>query len=276
MDHVSDDSYRVVKLDDRWTLHERLCVSSTNDEARVLDPWSVMRAVRQTGGRGRMNRTWYSDEGGLWMSCVVPLEDEARDWGALPLVAGLALLDAMTEYGVIGARLRWPNDLLIGDSKLAGILVERPTAGKAVIGIGVNVVNDIDTRGESLRDTPVRLIDIVSSEKTLNLESILRKIVDKVALRFDSFVESGLSGILDELNTPWKETPRRVELEIDDFLEKEAARKCPPLLRGLFMGIDETGNVLILPWNEEGKISETGPRTIPSLFIQRLKELKAE
>lgn len=98
----------------------------------------------QTGGRGRFNRKWIGEEGGLWASFTVPLsapEDTAADvhWGHLPLVAGLALFNMLRGMGLDSVRLRWPNDLLAGKSKLAGILVERPAENMAVIGIGINV-----------------------------------------------------------------------------------------------------------------------------------------
>ena len=81
----------------------------------------------QKSGRGRFNRKWVGEEGGLWSSFTVPLDTAAGvHWGHLPLVAGLALLNMLRSMGIANARLRWPNDVLIGKSKLAGILVERP------------------------------------------------------------------------------------------------------------------------------------------------------
>ena len=129
-----------------WTYHEWAEAFSTNDLARALPPWHIAVCRVQTGGRGRFNRKWIGEEGGLWASFNVPLDTPADaadgvDWGHLPLVAGLALLSMLRGMGLDSVRLRWPNDLLAGKSKLAGILVERPAAHMAVIGIGINIFN---------------------------------------------------------------------------------------------------------------------------------------
>ena len=124
-----------------WTYHEWAEAFSTNDLARSLPPGHIAVCRVQTGGRGRFNRKWIGEEGGLWASFTVPLsapEDTAAGvhWGHLPLVAGLALFNMLRGMGLDSVRLRWPNDLLAGKSKLAGILVERPAENMAVIGIG--------------------------------------------------------------------------------------------------------------------------------------------
>ena len=119
-------------------------IGSTNDRARDLaeagaDPFTVVIAEEQTGGRGREGRRWVSPPGsGLWMSVVAPpLEVSARQ--ILPLSAGLATCRAV-ESAAPGVRagLKWPNDVVIGGLKVGGILCEGgPYA--VVIGIGVNV-----------------------------------------------------------------------------------------------------------------------------------------
>jgi len=101
-------------------------------------------AGEQTAGRGRQGRAWVSDPGaGLWCSTVI------RDFphpGRLPLLAGLALIDAATALDGPPLSVKWPNDVLTLDGrKLAGILVEGRSDG-AVVGIGINV----DHSSESL------------------------------------------------------------------------------------------------------------------------------
>lgn len=132
---------------------------STNDLARTLPPRHIAVCRVQTGGRGRFNRQWIGEKGGLWASFTVPLDTphEASSeicWGHLPLVAGVALLDMLRDMGIRNTRLRWPNDLLVGRSKLAGILVERPSDHMAVIGIGVNVFNDVAGIAGMVQDRP--------------------------------------------------------------------------------------------------------------------------
>lgn len=109
-------------------------------EARDRD---VHSAREQTAGHGRFGRRWHSarDEG-LYLSLVLL---GGVDWNpaVLTMATGLAVLDAARELGLLEARLKWPNDLVVADRKLAGVLVETRSAAHAsphyVVGIGVNV-----------------------------------------------------------------------------------------------------------------------------------------
>jgi BirA family transcriptional regulator, biotin operon repressor / biotin---[acetyl-CoA-carboxylase] ligase len=106
-----------------------------------------LRALRQTAGRGRQGRNWVSPEGNLYASTLVHLRPTDPPAATLALLSGVALHEAVTAHvpGVTQLALKWPNDLMLGDAKLAGILLER--AGEAVVaGIGVNVANAPDLR----------------------------------------------------------------------------------------------------------------------------------
>jgi BirA family biotin operon repressor/biotin-[acetyl-CoA-carboxylase] ligase len=100
----------------------------------------VLVAEHQTAGRGRLERGWTSPpRSGLTFSALVRPGSPLATWGWLPLLAGVAVCDAVTATGVKAA-LKWPNDLLVGDEqrKAAGILVQVANEA-AVIGIGLNV-----------------------------------------------------------------------------------------------------------------------------------------
>jgi BirA family biotin operon repressor/biotin-[acetyl-CoA-carboxylase] ligase len=117
-------------------LHLR-STDSTNDRARALaiagaPHGTLVTAGEQTAGRGRHGRTWSAPPGrGLLLSLVL------RDVPALlALASAVAVADVVGE----GAAIKWPNDVLLDDRKVAGILAEgRPQEGWAVLGIGVNV-----------------------------------------------------------------------------------------------------------------------------------------
>jgi BirA family biotin operon repressor/biotin-[acetyl-CoA-carboxylase] ligase len=104
----------------------------------------VLLAEYQSAGRGRRGRAWLAPPGGAiclsmsWTFAAVP-----PDLGALGLVIGVCVLRALHELGVRGAGLKWPNDLLVGEHKLGGVLIDlrAESAGPAyvVIGIGLNV-----------------------------------------------------------------------------------------------------------------------------------------
>ncbi|MGH3347258.1 MAG: biotin--[acetyl-CoA-carboxylase] ligase [Nocardioides sp.] len=113
------------------------------DRAREGAPaWTVVVTEHQTAGRGRLDRTWETpDRAALTFSTLLRPEPPGGEWPWLPLLAGIAVAGALTEAGV-PATLKWPNDVLIGGRKTAGILAERldtPAGSAAVLGIGVNV-----------------------------------------------------------------------------------------------------------------------------------------
>lgn len=107
----------------------------------------VVVAGTQTAGRGRMGRRWVSPPGGLWMSVVAEPGPPAGAATLVPLAAALALAGAVRDAAGVRADLKWPNDLLVGGRKAAGILVDA-SAGRGggmdlvVVGIGVNLAVD--------------------------------------------------------------------------------------------------------------------------------------
>lgn len=112
-------------------------VGSTNTELLGRATGGVLIAGEQTGGKGRLGRAWQSAPG-TQLSLSALIDDPlAADIGLIPLVAGVAVTDVVTQ-----SQLKWPNDVLIDDKKLAGILSEADFSGatpRVVIGIGLNV-----------------------------------------------------------------------------------------------------------------------------------------
>lgn len=103
----------------------------------VEGDWLV--ALRQDAGKGRHGRAWESIDGNFLGSTLVQLRDGDPPAPALALVAGLALIEAV-EAAAPGAplSLKWPNDLMLGDAKLAGVLLER-SGERVVVGFGINL-----------------------------------------------------------------------------------------------------------------------------------------
>jgi BirA family biotin operon repressor/biotin-[acetyl-CoA-carboxylase] ligase len=104
----------------------------------------AVMADRQTSGRGRGGRAWQAPEGNLSLSMLLrpgPVPLQAAAWS---LLAGVAVFEAVAEQGVRGLQLKWPNDVMRGGAKLAGVLIDSALtpAGLVdwvVIGVGVNV-----------------------------------------------------------------------------------------------------------------------------------------
>lgn len=149
-------------------------LGSTLDRAHVLGAdgapaGTVVLALEQTAGRGRDGRTWHSPPGGLWLALL--LRPRAATLGIASIRAGLVLADVVDELaGRAVARLKWPNDVLLGDRKLAGVLCEGRWQGDTLqwlaIGLGVNVVNEIPG---AVGATAVALSEVVPRVRVLDV-----------------------------------------------------------------------------------------------------------
>lgn len=122
-------------------------VESTNTwlmEKTTVVPTEIVLTLNQTGGRGRWDRHWMNEPGeGLALSVVVskPSESNGKSpsntW--IPLLAGVAVVRSVRFIGVAEATLKWPNDVLVGERKLAGVLCEVRSDGFVVAGVGINL-----------------------------------------------------------------------------------------------------------------------------------------
>ncbi|NPV03518.1 MAG: biotin--[acetyl-CoA-carboxylase] ligase [Syntrophaceae bacterium] len=149
----------------RIEFHEE--VGSTNTEAMRLalegaPEGTVVLADAQSEGRGRLDRTWESPpSGNLYLSVVLRPDIPAARASLIPLTAGVAAADTLSQYCPGRVRLKWPNDVLIGGKKICGILTEMRTRGDRVhfliVGIGVNLnMRPLDLPRE-LRETATSL-----------------------------------------------------------------------------------------------------------------------
>ena len=239
-----------------WRVLDYEVVDSTHDVAASLDIWHAVRARRQTAGRGRFQRTWVSDEGGLWLSAVVPLPTHIPGWEALPLVAGWVVVETVRALGVSGLRMRWPNDIMVGSRKLAGLLVERPSVDRAVIGIGLNVTNTPVSQNNALECCVARLAEVMKLPPP-SLSDLTARLLDGLRTAVGELHAGGFAAFTERVNALWRR-PSAVQLDLD------GRSVC-----GWFEGITETGAIRLA---EDG-----GTRsTFLAHQVTQLKELEIE
>ena len=170
LDAEAIDAYAGTKA---WPIFVFDSIDSTNAEAlRAVDrgetaPFLVL-AERQSAGRGRRGRTWVSPFAeNLYYSLVLRIEGGMRQLEGLSLVVGLAVMQALRELGIAKAGLKWPNDVLVDQRKIAGILLELvgdpADVCHVVLGIGINVnmqsTDAVDQQWTSMQLEAGRAVD---------------------------------------------------------------------------------------------------------------------
>ncbi|NYF56897.1 biotin--[acetyl-CoA-carboxylase] ligase [Micromonospora purpureochromogenes] len=233
---------------------------STNADAvaaaRAGEPEGlVVVAERQTAGRGRRGRIWQSPARAGIATSVLLRPGEAvadRGWppapatgyGWLPLLAGVALVEAVARLAELEARLKWPNDLLVDDAKCAGILAEAvPGASPAqppaiVLGIGLNVTLRADELPENLTGLPATSLQLAGATAT-DRDPLLRALLRSLADWYDRWRTAGgdavASGLREAYVASCATVGRRVRVLLPDGAE----------LTGLATGVDADGQLLV-------------------------------
>jgi BirA family biotin operon repressor/biotin-[acetyl-CoA-carboxylase] ligase len=168
-------------------------VDSTSDEAwrragEGAPHGLVVRADRQSAGRGRQGRSWSGTEGNLMVSWLLRLDPVPATVSALSIIEGLALARGLASFAPGRVRLKWPNDLLLDGLKVGGLLLEsRSGQGLAVVsGLGLNLRTPDGGWGE-LEGHAIALDQVVA----LAIEEVLARLLTEVESAIDSFLEVG-------------------------------------------------------------------------------------
>ena len=193
-------------------IHHYAELDSTMTAARRLaregcPPFSVVIAERQTRGRGRLDRRWRSDPGGLYFTVVLRPGIAPTLAARVNLYTCLVLVETLAGKLGIAAAVKWPNDILVDNRKLAGMLAEMETDADRLkfinIGLGVNVNNDpskLEPRALSLRALLGRRV---------NRRALLAAFLDRLQA---GFAEAAGDGVISRWKTCSATLHRRVEI----------------------------------------------------------------
>lgn len=198
---------------------------------------AVLIAEHQTAGRGRNGRSWsVVPRAQISMSMGVPTTDiPASAWGWVPLVTGLAVVDAVAEVAGVQAGLKWPNDVLAGPDrhKLAGILAEvAPSASVIVVGVGLNVSLDAD----ELPDPAATSLQVLGAQEP-DRAALIGALLQHMARRVDGLRTSrgAAAALVDEYTARSLTIGSRVRATMPGDRE----------VVGDALGVDEQGRVRI-------------------------------
>lgn len=228
------------RLPSGFTLHHVGSIGSTNDEASRLartgaPAGTIVMADRQTTGRGRMGRHWISPVGNLYASIILRPDCPPGASAGLSLLTAVALGEALESLGPedLDLALKWPNDLLIGGAKVAGILLENTGAGGGtasflVIGTGVNIRS-----APGSVDYPTTSLD-AAGFPSLSAFDLLAAYVERQEIWLDRWQRDGFPVVREA----WRKRAFNLGGPIRLRLEREE-------IGGVFVDLTEGGSLLI-------------------------------
>ncbi|HET6737590.1 MAG TPA: biotin--[acetyl-CoA-carboxylase] ligase [Kribbella sp.] len=183
----------------------------------------VIAAEHQSSGRGRLGRTWTTPpRSAVLMSALLrPTSVDAARWPWLGLLVPLAVAAAVRQVAEVPAKVKWPNDVLVEDRKLAGILLERIEGPAVVVGMGLNVTLRSDEKPHEAA-TSLALEQAVTTDRVTVMAAVLREL----AARYQSWVDANgdPAVVLPEYRELSATLGRAVRVELPDgtFLEGTA------------------------------------------------------
>lgn len=210
-------------------------LSSTMDAARreaqgQAHEGTVVVAGEQAQGRGRLNRTWFAPAGNIALSLI--LYPEVAGLPYLIMIASLAVAQSIESVTGLLTQIKWPNDVLIGGKKVAGILIENEVKGnkaRAIIGIGINV---------ALQPAGIKEISSIATSleeqlgKKISREEIIRKFLEKLE---ELYIKLPYSAFIFK---SWQSRLVTIGQKVTAVWGKE-------IIEGTAESVDETGALLI-------------------------------
>lgn len=184
----------------RWRRVHLPLTSSTQEDVQAMaeagaPAGTVVRADAQTHGRGRGDRAWASPQGGLWFSAL--LRPRRTTWGLLPILAGVSVASVLAVQG-LDARVKWPNDVLVDDRKVCGVLLSGRTgeAPHAVLGVGLNANLDVGDLPDAVRGHATTTREELGRD--LPVPELLDGVLEALALRLDRWERGEDEALVEE------------------------------------------------------------------------------
>lgn len=233
-----------------YLIHQFDEVESTNDlafslvENKQIFANQIIVANKQNKGRGRLNRNWESPKGNLYFSLVLQPKIAIEKTSQISLVAICALQIAVAKIFqqqniVAKIQNKWPNDLLIDQKKVAGILLESKISNKncdfAILGIGVNI-----------NSNPTQTLFPSTNIKNFSCEISASKMLEFFLEEFENLYENWLNFGFQNIRNLWHKNAYNLNSKININLGNSK-------IEGLFQEIDEEGNIVIKNHNNETK-----------------------
>jgi BirA family transcriptional regulator, biotin operon repressor / biotin---[acetyl-CoA-carboxylase] ligase len=223
-------------------IHYFIKLDSTNSHARRLaeqgaQAGEVVIAESQTQGRGRLGRPWVSPPHvNLYLSIILRPKLPPVNAPQITLMAAVALAEALSAFIPVLPAIKWPNDVLAGGKKLAGILTESVCHGEridfVILGIGVNINYPAESMPDAIRKRATSLISLTGA--SVSRESVVRRLIQDLDRCYGELEETGFQSLAPRWEARFELRGKKVRVEMTDRIIIGTAR-----------GIDRDGALIL-------------------------------
>ena len=186
----------------------------------------------QTKGRGRNQNKWTSTKGNLFLSTIIKPKSDKSFWHQLSVIVGFSIIQVLVDLGVNSnlINIKWPNDILVDEKKICGILLES-SDNFLIVGIGLNILKTpvIETKWAT-----TKLNDHLKG--SINIKNIGLKILNKVFNNYHSWEKFGFVFFKEDINEKMFMINKKIVLNVNS--------KSNPL-NGVFLGIGDSGGIKV-------------------------------
>ena len=203
---------------------------STNDEAKKCpDPTHghIILTYNQTKGRGRRNNKWFSSPNKSLTFTIMLDKMQIKNQNILSLLTSMVIVNTLKKKLKINCKIKWPNDIILNDKKIGGILIES-NANFHIIGIGLNVNQDKNDFSNEISKIGTSLYS--ETKEKINLEKLLAQIISE----FEIVIKEKKKTILEK----WLDNCQHINHKIKFNSNGN-------LITGIFEGINEDGEAII-------------------------------
>lgn len=214
-------------------------VTSTNDVALKLaklgsPEGTIVTAHSQSAGRGRRGRAWFDEPGqSALMSAILRPGIPPERFHEISFLASLAVADCLRSEFSLQAQLKWPNDVLVNDRKICGVLVETESASEGaavIVGVGINV--NQNRFPDEISDTATSIALETNTQQ--DVEDVVKKVVSVLLAHYERYRTAGFKEILDR----WRSYMYGVRKRATVITNQNS-------LCGEVEGVDETGALVL-------------------------------
>ena len=209
----------------------------------VIDEGTIIIAEKQSAGKGRLGRKWFSPAGGIWLSIILYPQLPPSYIPRITLMTAVAAVKAIKISTQIEPQIKWPNDILINEKKVCGILTEMSAEldiiNWVVVGIGINVNIDHQEFPEDIQENTISLKEVLGKE-------VLRvKLIQAFLWEFEKYYESLKRREFSSILKEWKLYSHTLERKIRvDMGER--------IITGEAVNINEEGALILK--KEDGEL----------------------